>query len=186
MIAGVPAAVVSQWKIDDHASPVLMKALYARLRTGESVASALQSAMIHFRECTNCCYKPDSAQNIFQWGSFVVWGLPSVALPNELYNEDDKVQLLEYRKLNTLLASADRICSVDKNVIDDAIFASERMLARSDFFGASVILEVVKVYTLVPLEDISRVELFLETNDRLRELFFFRCEAPETFLSTIY
>ena len=176
MIAGVPAAVVSQWNIDDYASPVLMKLLYIRLQFGMDVASALRSAMIHVRECTDCS-KLDSAQNIFQWGSFVVWGLPSVTLPEELFHDTAKAHVSDWRKLNTLLESADNICALDKTVIDDAIFAVERMLSSSWDWASSFVSKVVKAYTLVPLEDIKRVEDFLETNDRLEELFHFRYEA---------
>jgi CHAT domain-containing protein len=48
MIAGVPAAVVSQWQIGDSASktPRLMRAFYENLKYGKDVATALQSAMI--------------------------------------------------------------------------------------------------------------------------------------------
>lgn len=179
MIAGVPAAVVSQWKIDDYASPVLMKKFYEFLQCGEGVASALQSAMIHVRKCTDCCSKLGSAQNIFQWGSFVVWGLPSVTLPEELFNDTAKVQVSDCGKMNTLLESADNICALDKTAINDAIFAVERMLYLSSASGfeSSFVSDVVKAYTLVPLEDIKRVEDFLETNNRLEALFSFRYEA---------
>lgn len=176
MIAGVPAAVVSQWKIDDYASPVLMRILYIRLQCGEGVASALQSAMIHVRKCTDCC-KLDITQNIFQWGSFVVWGLPSVTLPKELFHDTGKAHVSDCGKLNTLLESADNIYALDKTAIDDAIFAVERMLSSPCGLESSFVSDVVKAYTLVPLEDIKRVEDFLETNDRLQELFFFRYEV---------
>jgi hypothetical protein len=46
MIAGVPAAVVSHWKVFDTASPILMKAFYEHLQYGQDVATALQSAML--------------------------------------------------------------------------------------------------------------------------------------------
>ena len=176
MIAGVPAAVVSQWKIDDYASPKLMKSLYLSLQCGEDVASALRSAMIAVRECTDCS-KSDSAQNIFQWGSFVVWGLPSVTLPEELFNDNAKAQVSDCGKMNTLLESADNICALDKTAINDAIFAVERMLSSPAGYESSFVSDVVKAYTLVCLEDIKRVEDFLETNDRLGELFSFRYEA---------
>ncbi|KAG0504744.1 hypothetical protein M758_N021900 [Ceratodon purpureus] len=82
MIAGVPAAVVSQWKVDDSASPALMKAFYENLQYGQDVATALQSSMIQLSNSDS------ESANIFTWGPFLVWGLPTVELPKELWTEN--------------------------------------------------------------------------------------------------
>lgn len=89
MIAGVPAAVVSQWKVSDVGSPRLMKAFYENLHRGQDVATALQSAMLQLSS------DPDSgsANNVFEWGSFLVWGLPTVQLPKELLTENARKAL---------------------------------------------------------------------------------------------
>ena len=87
MIAGVPAAVVSQWKIGDEATPRLMKSIYENLKR---VAAALQSAMLQL------CSDSDSSNKIFEWGPFLVWGLFTVWLPQKLWYATEARQRVEF------------------------------------------------------------------------------------------
>jgi CHAT domain-containing protein len=72
MIAGVPAAVVSQWQIGDSASktPRLTRAFYENLKYGKDVATPFQSAMI---ELSNDPKSESARDNIFDWGPFLVF-----------------------------------------------------------------------------------------------------------------
>jgi hypothetical protein len=97
MIAGVPAAVVSQWKVDDSASPRLMEAFYKNLKCGQNVARALQSAMMQLSAPGS-----GNADNIFAWGPFLVWGLPNVQLPQELWTENARKALPAKEKAELL------------------------------------------------------------------------------------
>lgn len=67
LIAGVPAALASQWKFSDG-SPTLMKLFYANLQHVQDVAAALQSALIQLSNNPNS----EIANNIFEWGPSLV------------------------------------------------------------------------------------------------------------------
>jgi CHAT domain-containing protein len=62
--AGASALIVSQWRVDDAATAVLMKALYAHLLQGEPVAAALRSAQAETRQ---------RYPHPFYWAGFNVW-----------------------------------------------------------------------------------------------------------------
>lgn len=189
MIAGVPATLVAQWKVVDQASPELMRVFYDSLQRGQDVATALQSSMRHALRV----HKSNSASKIHEWGPFVVWGLPSVQLPKELWTEDPKKALAEpysqnvsdkmhlimsnVLKLQWFLASIDDGCTFgNASVIYNAISAAlelfrvglmhpEQLCMRPTF--APIVL--VKV----PLEHLHKFEMLLEARDP-EELYHFR------------
>lgn len=190
MIAGVPAAVVSQWEIGDSSSPALMKAFYENLKYGKDVASALQSAMIQLSSD-----QLESENGIFGWGPFLIWGLPTVHLPEELWTEsarqalaakqqaeslrclldhfvDDNVRKMlfnEVLKVYTFLdeySATNAHCALRQEVVNDAIFAVENLLGlliRSDPRVSSVVIALAEeIYMVVPFEHLERIELGLE------------------------
>jgi len=204
MIAGVPAAVVSQWKVVDVGSPILMKAFYENLRYGQDVATALQSAMIQLSSDS----ESESANNIFEWGPFLVWGLPTVQLPEELWTENArkalpakkqaellriklnhirsdsvKVMLLGMLKaVDTFLESASKANALEAEAILGTIDATEKLLTHLQsnlYFSAEITALAEEIYTVnLPFEQIQRVEHELEKRG-VGDMFMicFRCEA---------
>jgi CHAT domain-containing protein len=67
MVAGAPAVVASQWKVDDRATRELMEDFYRRWTPGTSPAEALHAAQGALRE------KGVPAKH---WAAWVLWGLP--------------------------------------------------------------------------------------------------------------
>jgi hypothetical protein len=188
MIAGVPAAVASQWKVDDVGSPMLMKAFYENLRYGQNVATALQSAMIELSSDS----ESESANNIFEWGPFLVWGLPTVQLPEELWTENarkalpakkqaellrikfnhihpdsKKVVFMDMLKaVDTFLESASKANVLEEETILGTIYATEKLLTNLQhnlYFSAEITALAEEIYIVnLPFEQIQRVELELE------------------------
>ena len=74
--AGAPTLVASLWKVDDHATRVLMQRFYARLLEGGAVGdatAALQGAMVSMiREARG---GSSASWSVLQWAAFVVYGL---------------------------------------------------------------------------------------------------------------
>lgn len=202
MIAGVPAAVVSQWKVSDVGSPRLMKAFYERMQHGQDVATALQSAMLQLSNDPDS----ESANNVFEWGPFLVWGLPTVQLPKEMltesarkallakrraeklrceYNclktEDAKVHLLNaLTTVNNVLEAVSNEFSLEDGAIVDAVFAVhslQHLSHGSPFYEGSIQLSE-EFFTLLPFEWLEKIELELmnRTAD-CRVLYSFRYEA---------
>lgn len=198
MIAGVPASVVSQWKVDDNASPKLMKAFYENLQHGENVSTALQSAMLQLSDPMS-----ENANNIFKWGPFLVWGLPSVQLPPELLTETarkacpgrqraeslrgafrlvisktTRMRLLnELKAVSTYLETMAKACVLDDDIIIDAIVATETLLEIACRLQASsndVIALAQEFYELLPIEQFKSIEGALES----RYSFGFGCGSP--------
>ncbi len=75
MIAGVPCVVVSQWKVADSSTYDLMKGFYEELRSGKDVSSSLRATMLQMLKLK---FK------VYEWASFVVYGLPTICLPTKL------------------------------------------------------------------------------------------------------
>ena len=67
MVAGCPASVVSQWKVDSHTSTELMVEMHRQLHTGKSVDEALRHAELAVR-------KTPGHVHPFYWAPFVVVG----------------------------------------------------------------------------------------------------------------
>ena len=76
LIAGVPCIVASQWPVDDELTPTLMKEFYGNMKRGSDVATALCHSMRLMRSTHE--------NDLHKWGTFNVWGLPTVCLPEEL------------------------------------------------------------------------------------------------------
>ena len=74
--AGAPTLVASLWKVDDHATRVLMQRFYARLLEGGTVGdatAALQGAMVSMIREERGGSSP--LWSVLQWAAFVVYGL---------------------------------------------------------------------------------------------------------------
>jgi len=67
--AGCPSVVISNWKVDDEATSILMQYFYQNLKDGLSKSEALQKAKLSYLENS----KPREASPYF-WGSFMVVG----------------------------------------------------------------------------------------------------------------
>ena len=67
MVAGCPASVVSQWKVDSHSSTELMLEMHRQLRAGKPVDEALRDAELTLRETPG-------HDHPFYWAPFVVVG----------------------------------------------------------------------------------------------------------------
>lgn len=67
MIAGCPASVVSQWKVDSASGVGLMLELHRQLRAGRPVDEALRQAALSVR-------KTAGFENPFYWAPFTVVG----------------------------------------------------------------------------------------------------------------
>lgn len=78
LIAGVPCVVASQWRVDDDMTPELMNEFYACMKRGSDAATALCHSMR--------LMKSMHEEDVHKWGTFNVWGLPTVCLPKELQN----------------------------------------------------------------------------------------------------
>jgi CHAT domain-containing protein len=77
---GVPQTVATRWQVDSEASVFFMKAFYASLLSGRSVAGALESA--RKLQFSNSTYnKP------YYWGAYYVTGREQVRSRGELYGE---------------------------------------------------------------------------------------------------
>ncbi len=63
--AGARTVVVSQWKVSDETTPVLMKSFYQGLRNGLGKAAALRAAERNLRE---------QSPHPYYWAPFVVMG----------------------------------------------------------------------------------------------------------------
>jgi hypothetical protein len=207
MIAGVPAAVVSQWKIGDSVSPKLIESLYENLRCGQDVATALQSAMSQYSNSES-----KSANNIFEWGPFLIWGLPTVELPKELWTEnarktlparqhsellrcdlDDLVDrnakvkhFKDLKAVDCLLASAS--CNepaLEMEAIIDAIIGVEQLLSTFSHdhgFADVVIALAEEFYALIlPLDQLKRVEIELEKRSTEKFMQVFWYDAYESY-----
>ncbi|KAG0608914.1 hypothetical protein M758_8G142700 [Ceratodon purpureus] len=180
MIAGVPATLVAQWKVVDEASPELMRDFYDSLQKGQDVATALQSCMLRAID------KPNSASKIHEWGPFVVWGLPNVQLPKDLWTEDAKnaltVPLSSFKrelitsnaplKLQNFLTSTND-GSTFENYSDmcDAILTALKLFANICNFAL-----VEHVFIEVPLEHLQRFEMhiLLEAANASEMIYRFR------------
>ncbi|MGB0521744.1 MAG: CHAT domain-containing protein [Flammeovirgaceae bacterium] len=67
--AGCPAVVMSQWKVDDRATSLIMEEFYQLLDDGLAKSLALRTAKLNYLEQAG----PQEA-NPFLWGSFIVVG----------------------------------------------------------------------------------------------------------------
>ncbi len=67
MVAGCPASVVSQWKVDSRSNVELMLELHRQLRAGKGADEALRLAALALR-------KMPGYENPFYWAPFVVVG----------------------------------------------------------------------------------------------------------------
>lgn len=67
MIAGCPASVVSQWKVDSRPNQTLMLELHRQLRAGKPADEALRQAALTMR-------KTPGFENPFYWAPFTVVG----------------------------------------------------------------------------------------------------------------
>jgi len=65
--AGVPSAVVSQWKVDDTSTPQLMGAFYSGMKRGEGKAGALRKASLKLLH-------DGSHSHPYYWAPFVLVG----------------------------------------------------------------------------------------------------------------
>lgn len=188
MIAGIPAAVVSQWKICDKTSSRLMEAFYKKLRCGQEVAKALQSAMLELSNDQGS----KSAIGIFEWGPFLIWGFPNVKLPKELWTENarktirarEQVELLR-DKFDNVMANEGTMrtledltivetfleavscdaCTIDDKDIARTVLAISSLLQRSKepFVSDEVVAIAEEFYKVhLPLERVEGVELGLK------------------------
>jgi CHAT domain-containing protein len=66
-VAGSPATVVSQWKVESRSTTRLMVNLHQRLRAGTPPAMALRRAALKL-------LRSDSYRHPFYWAPFVVTG----------------------------------------------------------------------------------------------------------------
>lgn len=104
MVAGVPCSVVSQWKVEDASTRRLMEHFYQHMLKGVDVATALRSSMLEML---------DKKASIKQWAPFMVWGLPTVCLPDELLVSGDAnivllksgIELIESIRYTTIFMS---------------------------------------------------------------------------------
>ncbi|KAG0564867.1 hypothetical protein KC19_8G146300 [Ceratodon purpureus] len=175
MIAGVPATLVAQWKVVDKASPELMRDFYDSLQKGQDVATALQSCMLRALD------KPNSASKIHEWGPFVVWGLPNVQLPKDLWTEDAKnaltVPLSSFEresimsnalKLQNFLTTTNNGCTFE-NYSDmyDAISIALRLFGIFNFH-----LLVEQVFIEVPLEHLQKFEMLILLQANASEMIY--------------
>lgn len=67
MVAGCPASVVSQWKVDSRSNKTLMLELHRQLRAGQPADEALRQASLALR-------KTPGYENPFYWAPFTVVG----------------------------------------------------------------------------------------------------------------
>ncbi|KAI5077259.1 hypothetical protein GOP47_0007083 [Adiantum capillus-veneris] len=75
-LAGVPCVVAAQWPVEDACStPRLMQYFYQGMKDGLDASTALQVSMQKMLA--------DGQYSVYQWGAFMVWGLPTVRLPIE-------------------------------------------------------------------------------------------------------
>lgn len=192
MIAGVPAAVVSQWKVSDVGSPKLMKAFYEHLQQGQDVATALQSAMIQLSN--------DPTSDIFEWGPFLVWGLPTVQLPKEMWTEDARKALSEKQQaemlraehcrfepqnvkvllLNALQAVHNKLALEDEAIIDTLVVVQKMLhLSHGSLLYEESIQLAEEFLKLLPIERLEKIELELENRSASDSKFMydFRYEA---------
>lgn len=68
MVAGCPATIVSQWKVDSASSTPLMVTLHQQLHAGVEKAEALREASLALR-------KDERYRHPFYWAPFVLVGL---------------------------------------------------------------------------------------------------------------
>lgn len=200
MIAGIPATVVSQWKICDKASSRLMEAFYKKLRCGQEVAKALQSAMLELSNDQGS----KSAIGIFEWGPFLMWGLPTVKLPKELWTENarktirareqaellrDKLRNLDENKVKVqiledlpvvetfLEAVSCDMWTIDDKDIARTVLAISSLLQRSmePLVSDEIVAIAEEFYKVhLPLERVEGVELRLKESWGFASLSIFR------------
>ena len=65
--AGCPTQIVSQWKVSDTSTPLLMKKFYGNLKTGEKKGQALRNAAL-------AMMKDGKHPHPYHWASFVLFG----------------------------------------------------------------------------------------------------------------
>ena len=73
--AGVPAALVSQWKVDSESTTQLMLAFYGQLVRGGGPASALQSA-------SRAMLRSPQFAHPYYWAGFALLGQGRVTSPS--------------------------------------------------------------------------------------------------------
>jgi len=79
--AGVPATLMSLWKIPDQATAQIMPYFYESLRAGKSKTEALNIARKKYLEHTHI----DQLKHPYYWGGFVLYGkTSSIQLPSNL------------------------------------------------------------------------------------------------------
>ena len=84
LVAGVPCVVASQWKLDDKASSELMPLFYKEMSRGSDAATALRAAMLRRKPKGSPLEVADSVR---LWGGYLIWGLPTVTLPQSMLNQ---------------------------------------------------------------------------------------------------
>lgn len=164
-----------------------MKAFYENLQHGQDVATAVQSAMLQLSNPLSNDPDSESANSIFEWGSFLVWGLPTVQLPKEPLTENarkalpakQRAELLrcdvnsarvetEHAKVNAL-KTLNIEATYDASVLEDDAFADAAIAILelltssrgSHLYEESIQLAEV-ISKLLPFELLEKIELELE------------------------
>ena len=79
--AGIPNLVVSQWKVNDKSTGILMGNFYKNLKTSNAISFSLQRAKINYLEAKNIdVYK----KNPYYWAGFIYVGTVPKSLPNTI------------------------------------------------------------------------------------------------------
>lgn len=79
LVAGVPCVVASQWSVKDEPSSKLMQRFYKEMSRGSDTATAIRAAMLSMKPKEGS--PAEVASSVYEWGGYLVWGLPTVTLP---------------------------------------------------------------------------------------------------------
>ncbi len=79
LVAGVPCVVESQWSLKDEPNSKLMKRFYKEMSQGSDIATAIRAAMLSMKPEKGS--PVEVASSVYEWGGYLVWGLPTVTLP---------------------------------------------------------------------------------------------------------
>ncbi|CAM6021203.1 unnamed protein product [Sphagnum balticum] len=75
----VPCVVASQWSVKDEPSSKLMQRFYKEMSRGSDTATAIRAAMLSMKPKEGS--PAEGASSVYEWGGYLVWGLPIVTLP---------------------------------------------------------------------------------------------------------
>ena len=81
--AGIPNLIVSQWKVNDKSTGILMGNFYKNLKNSNAISFSLQQAKINYLKAKNInVYK----KNPYYWAGFIYVGTVPKSLPNTINN----------------------------------------------------------------------------------------------------